>query len=132
MLDVTHAMSGRRKNNRGRKPDLSSQEFADGISFNPSTVDTITIADLLNVVNSTHKGILSKDVLKTFGEEKPKEGYYTSRALFSVNVPSQAERAVQNERRDFPTFRGSSAKGGAREISSDDTVPQAGAESKGN
>ena len=51
--------------------------------MNPTTsISEINISEFLDIVNDTHRSILSQDVLDHFGEERPANGYYTGRALF--------------------------------------------------
>ena len=78
-IDVAHAINGRIK-----REDWSSskdQPFRDNSSRLPQSSE-ITIAQVLDVVNETYKGILSDDVLKHFDEERPTTGYYRGRVLF--------------------------------------------------
>ena len=83
VYDVTHAVSGRQKN--ASRADTKSQ----GVS--PSTTGTISIKDLLNIVNTTHQSILSEDVLEHFGEARPSNGYYSQQAKFSLKGTEDAK-----------------------------------------
>lgn len=86
VIDVGHSISGRINKNQRTSAATSAQESPEtGLSFNTSS-DTLSIADLLAIVNSTHRSILSKDVLAHFNETRPQNGYYTNRALFSAEV----------------------------------------------
>ena len=62
----------------------------------PIKVANINIAQLLDVVNSTHQSILSNDVLEKLGETKNPSGEYTGKAKFSRNLPGETE-ALQEE-----------------------------------
>ena len=78
-IDVAHAINGRIK-----REDWSSskdQPFRDNSSRLPQSSE-INIAQVLDIVNETYRGILSDDVLEHFEEERPKSGYYSGRTLF--------------------------------------------------
>ena len=59
----------------------------------------ISIADFLDIVNSTHRSILSDDVLKHFHETRPTDGYYTGKVLFSEREDIAGEDGSQKNRR---------------------------------
>lgn len=89
VYDVAHAVSGRQKN-RSERVDTKSQ------GFYPSTnASIISIADFLDVVNSTHQSILSEDVLERLGEQRNPGGYYTGRVKFSVDDTSAMEQELE-------------------------------------
>jgi hypothetical protein len=75
LYDVAHAVSGRQK--KGSQVDTKSQ------GVYPIEATTISIADLLQIVNSTHQSILSEDVLAHFGETRNPNGGYSDKVLFS-------------------------------------------------
>ena len=75
LYDVAHAVSGRQK--KGSQVDTKSQ------GVYPIEATTISIADLLEIVNSTHQSILSEDVLARFGETRNPKGSYSDKVLFS-------------------------------------------------
>ena len=85
--DVTHAVSGRQK--RGSQADTKSQ------GVYPIKAATVSIADVLQVVNSTHQSILPNDVLSAFNETRNPEGYYADRVKFSLKGSEEAADAVQ-------------------------------------
>ena len=90
-IDVAHAINGRIK-----REDWSSskdQPFRDNSSRLPQSSE-ITIAQVLDVVNETYKGILSDDVLKHFDEERPTTGYYHGRVLFQERDDLPDDRAL--------------------------------------
>ena len=90
-IDVAHAINGRIK-----REDWSSskdQPFRDNSSRLPQSSE-ITIAQVLDVVNETYKGILSDDVLKHFDEERPTTGYYHGRVLFQERDELPDDRAL--------------------------------------
>lgn len=91
VVDVTHALSGRMKRD-GR----ASHVEPDSTSVAP--ISTISIADFLDVVNETHKGILSNDVLKHYGEERPTDGHYSKRVLFQRIDSTGAELTEDQEK----------------------------------
>lgn len=78
--DVAHAVSGRQKN--GSQADTKSQ------GFYPIKAAKISIADVLDVVNSTHQSVLSENVLKTLGERRNPTGEYADRVKFSITPDS--------------------------------------------
>ena len=75
LYDVAHAVSGRQK--KGSQVDTKSQ------GVYPIEATTISIAHLLEIVNSTHQSILSEDVLNHFGETRKANGSYSDKVLFS-------------------------------------------------
>ena len=75
LYDVAHAVSGRQK--KGSQVDTKSP------GVYPSEATTISIAHLLEIVNSTHQSILSDDVLAHFGETRNPKGSYSDKVLFS-------------------------------------------------
>lgn len=74
--DAVHAVSGRQKKAGGRT------QSPQGVY--PSSTADISIADFLRIVNSTHQSLLSNDVLLKFNASKNPNGYYTTRAKFSM------------------------------------------------
>lgn len=81
-IDIAHALSGRMVKKEG---SLSSTRDGDSpeTEANAATFN-LSIADVIQIVNTTHQSILSDDVLKTLGEERNPEGYYAQRAKFSL------------------------------------------------
>lgn len=84
LFDVAHAVSGRQKN--------SSQVDTKSQGVNPIKATTISIADLLNIVNSTHQSILSDNVLSHLGENRAENGSFSDKVLFSDRVTSDEEK----------------------------------------
>lgn len=84
LFDVAHAVSGRQKN--------SSQVDTKSQGVNPIKATTISIADLLNIVNSTHQSILSDNVLSHLGEIRAENGSFSDKVLFSDRVTSDEEK----------------------------------------
>ncbi len=76
LYDVAHAVSGRQK--KSSQVDTKSQ------GVNPIKAATISIADLLQIVKSTHQSILSDNVLARLGEKRNPKGSYTDKVLFST------------------------------------------------
>ena len=76
--DLAHAMNTRIKN-----------ESAAGIfhpqGVTPSTTLEYSIQDFLQLVNNTHKSILSESVLMALGETRPENGTYTGEVLYSLD-----------------------------------------------
>lgn len=77
--DVGHSISGR----------IEKSSLADTKSpgLIPTEAANISIKDFLEIVNNTHKSILSDDVLSHLGETRPKNGYYTDKVKFSLSAP---------------------------------------------
>lgn len=95
LFDVAHAVSGRQKN--------SSQVDTKSQGVNPIKATTISIADLLNIVNSTHQSILSDNVLSQLGEIRAENGSFADKVLFSdrdfpidVDIAKTVSDAVKN------------------------------------
>jgi len=80
LYDVAHAVSGRQKN--GSQVDTKSQ------GVYPIKATTISIADLLTIVNDTHQSILSDDVLSRLGQTRNPDGAYSDKVLFSQRDPA--------------------------------------------
>lgn len=92
-IDVTHAISGRLEKENSRRSSTRETGF-----LMPSTsAARISIADFLEIVNATHRSILSDDVLQHFGEIRPEDGYYTGRVKFSQQLPGLDEPSAENE-----------------------------------
>jgi hypothetical protein len=90
-VDVAHAINGRIK-----REDWSSskdQPFRDNSSRLPQSSE-INIAQVLDIVNETYRGILSDDVLEHFEEERPTTGYYYGRTLFQERDALPDDRAL--------------------------------------
>lgn len=79
--DVGHSISGR----------IEKSSLADTKSpgLIPTEAANISIKDFLEIVNNTHKSILSDDVLSHLGETRPKNGYYTDKVKFSLSAPTE-------------------------------------------
>ena len=86
LYDVAHAVSGRQK--KSSQVDTKSQ------GVNPIKAATISIADLLQIVKSTHQSILSDDVLARLGEKRNPKGSYTDKVLFSTRREGTSARAL--------------------------------------
>ena len=83
-VDITHAIGGRlRQNNKGSLSSTREKGYGQKSAPNAATFE-ITIADFLEVVNDTHRSILSQNVLDHFGEVRPADGTYTGEVLFSM------------------------------------------------
>lgn len=89
LFDVAHAVSGRQKN--------SSQVDTKSQGVNPIKATTISIADLLNIVNSTHQSILSDNVLSQLGEIRAENGSFADKVLFSDRVTNPTEKEVDGK-----------------------------------
>ena len=84
-VDITHAINGRFL---GKKRDSrsSTREPRHGLdeAALATAISEISIADFLEIVNMTHRSILSDSVLQELGEERPANGHYTGEALFKT------------------------------------------------
>ncbi len=81
-IDNAHSINGRFL---AKKEDSrsSSRELELGqASLSTTAISTIKITDFLKIVNSTHRSILSDDVLRHFDEVRPSDGHYAKRVLF--------------------------------------------------
>lgn len=79
-VDITHSISGRiKKENRSasRAQPLGNE------SYGLPQFSDINIAELLDIVKETYRGILSVSVQNHYGKAKLEEGYYTGRVLYS-------------------------------------------------
>ena len=80
--DQAHALNGRIAKKGG---SLSSKDHGYSENEAPNATASIqSIADVIQIVNTTHQSILSDDVLKALGEERNPEGHYAQRAKFSL------------------------------------------------
>jgi hypothetical protein len=88
--DIVHSISGRIK----RKSLGLTQSHAVRASTHPDTqgFSTISIADFLDIVNSTHQGILSNDVLRHYRAERDMGSYWGSRTQFSLKEGKGEQR----------------------------------------
>ena len=94
-IDIAHALSGRMVKKEG---SLSSTRDGDSpeTEANAATF-TLSIADVIQIVNTTHQSILSDDVLKAIGEERNPEGYYAQRVKFSLGQQTESKRLLTDE-----------------------------------
>jgi hypothetical protein len=88
--DAVHSISGRIK----RKSPGQTRSHAVRANAHPDTqgFSTISIADFLDIVNSTHQGILSNDVLRHYRAERDMESYWGSRTQFSLKEGKGEQR----------------------------------------
>ena len=90
-VDITHSVNGRFL---GKKRDSRSSTRESRYGLDEAALATaiseISIADFLEIVNMTHRSILSDNVLHEFGETRPAEGYYTGESLFKLPVDEDA------------------------------------------
>ena len=97
VTDHVHAVSARKMNGVGVNGVFTP---AGRSTVNGSTVTTrsdMTIANLLDLVNSTSPSILSDDVLEHYNRTRPQNGYWTGRTLFSMaEMDSEYDAAVKS------------------------------------
>lgn len=92
--EVAHSISGRITKEASRSSTRESE-----VNSSATAASKISIKDFLEIVNTTHRSLLSKSVLDHFGEERPKGGTYFKSALFSLDNPVEETRdlvAVHN------------------------------------
>ncbi len=86
-VDITHSVNGRFL---GKKRDSRSSTRESRYGLDEAALATaiseISIADFLEIVNMTHRSILSESVLQKFEETRPADGHYTGEALFKLPV----------------------------------------------
>lgn len=92
VYDQLHAASGRKKNEARKTRSVRSN----GLSTNTHSF-RISIAEFLDEINSTHRGILSTNVLNFYEEERPMNGYWGPRALFSTRQDETYTRLLEEE-----------------------------------
>ena len=69
----------------------STRESGLGQESLPATaISEVIISDFLEIVNSTHRSILSDNVLEKLGESRPADGYYSGEALFKLPIGEDA------------------------------------------
>lgn len=102
LTDVVHSVNGRIYRNITEKEKKQSRPTWP-IEELPLSASTISIAQLLQEINMTHRSILSKDVLEHLQEERPENGFYTDKVLFSLrNVDTdmtEMQRVVEENER---------------------------------
>ncbi|MBQ8836450.1 MAG: hypothetical protein IJ002_03175 [Clostridia bacterium] len=92
-VDIAHSLNGRflakKEDSRSSARELESGQK----SVSTTAISDISISDFLEIVNSTHKSILSDDVLKHLKEVRPSEGYYSDQVLFQerISTPEPSE-----------------------------------------
>ena len=91
--DMLHAVSGRQK--KSSQADTKSQ------SIHSIKAATISIADLLEAVKSTHQSILSEDVLEHLGETRDPAGDYAGKVKFSLKTDSQGQKLTAEQAEFF-------------------------------
>ncbi len=80
--DVAHSVSGRQKRNSQASTKLQG--------FYPiKAVPIISIADLIDEVNSTYQSILPENILNTLGATRNPEGHYSDRVRYSIDDGEQ-------------------------------------------
>ncbi|MBQ7873765.1 MAG: hypothetical protein IJ306_01190 [Oscillospiraceae bacterium] len=92
-IDIIHSINGRQQKKTAGLPQGNPDT---DIKSAPATaISKIRIANFLEVVNNTHRSILSKDVLEHFEEKRPADGYYSDRVLFQLR-DSNYSKAVSD------------------------------------
>lgn len=89
-IDLAHALNGRIAKKEGSESSAREPGYANSV-LPSNTTFTLSIADVIQIVNTTHQSILSDDVLKTLGEERNPEGYYAKRVKFSLSQQTDEE-----------------------------------------
>lgn len=114
--DAVHAVSGRQKKAGGRT------RSPQGVY--PSSTAAISIADFLNIVNSTHQSLLSNDVLSKINASKNPNGYYTSRAKFSAEGDEIAVDWAGNREEDAAVEQAIASENGSMDFKDQPTGPR--------
>ena len=82
-VEITHSINGRfLANKEDSRSSTRELELGDK-SLSTTAISEISIADFLEIVNSSHQSILSNDVLAHLGETRNPDGHYANRVLFS-------------------------------------------------
>ena len=82
-VEITHSINGRfLANKEDSRSSTRELELGDK-SLSTTAISEISIADFLEIVNSSHQSILSNDVLAHLGETRNPDGHYAKRVLFS-------------------------------------------------
>lgn len=89
-FDITHAINGRIAKKEGSESSAREPGYANSV-LPSNTTFTLSIADVLKIVNTTHQSILSDDVLKALGETRNPEGHYAKRVKFSLSQQTDEE-----------------------------------------
>ena len=85
-VEITHSINGRFVKKEDSRSSTRESELGQKSISATATFD-ISIADFLEIVNSSHQSILSDDVLAHFDVERNPSGYYSNRVLFSDRDP---------------------------------------------
>lgn len=94
-IDLAHALNGRIAKKEGSESSARERGYANS-ALPAITTFNLNIADVIQIVNTTHQSILSDDVLKALGEERNPEGYYAQRAKFSMAGPKAKTASSKN------------------------------------
>lgn len=91
LYETLHSINGRARKMATKKTPASSESGRQSIS-SPVTIQasTVSISEVLETVKDLRPDILSEDVLKHFGMERP-DGYYTDRVKFSLRDTSSVD-----------------------------------------
>lgn len=101
-IDITHSINGRLTKNGDSRSSTGESRY--NLSDAPATATSkINIADFLEIVNNTHRSILSDSVLRHYNQERPTEGYYTGSALYSLR-DSTAGLTVEEAREQSKAY----------------------------
>lgn len=85
-VEITHSINGRFVKKEDSRSSTRESELGQKSISATATFD-ISIADFLEIVNSSHQSILSDDVLAHFDVERNPSGHYSNRVLFSDRDP---------------------------------------------
>ena len=86
-VDIMHSVNGRFMGKK-RDSQSSTREPRHGLdeAALATAISEISIADFLEIVNMTHRSILSDSVLQKFEETRPTDGHYTGEVLFKLPI----------------------------------------------
>lgn len=93
--DIVHSANGRIYKNS--EPVSDTIDVEGNGPYHPSRY-TISISDLLKDVNMSFKSLLSQDVLEHLGEERPEDGAYSAKVMYSMRDGETAAEAYEKYR----------------------------------
>ncbi len=97
--DIVHSTNGRIYKNS--EPVSNTIDVEGQGPYHPSRY-TICIADMLKDVNLSFKSLLSQNVLNHLGEERPANGAYSNKVLYSLRDGVEDVRLRETDQRHIP------------------------------
>ena len=87
VVGSVHSINGRFLTKKEDSRSSTREQELGASSLSTTTISEISIAHFLEIVNNSHRSILSDDVLNHFDEARPPDGHYANRVLFQKNAP---------------------------------------------